>query len=185
MTIMLLMTVVTIIIMTEHHIGGDDDIWYLVLVVVMIMVIVLFSHSKLLSPLSTTVRALHFYKTAALSSLVDSRRIACHDYMVLVIYDASSRREGPTLSTFDWPASDHASSTKKWYIIQSVPLGASLLKAAPAGVRKVCVSACTQKTPNLRFCFLKQLLTNTLAAPADIRKVCVSACTQKTPNLRR
>ena len=35
------------------------------------------SHSRLFSPLPTTVRALHFYreKSSALSSLVDSRRI--------------------------------------------------------------------------------------------------------------
>ena len=35
------------------------------------------SHNRLFSPLSTTVRALHFYreKNSALSSLVDSRRI--------------------------------------------------------------------------------------------------------------
>ena len=35
------------------------------------------SHSRLFSPLPTTVRALHFYreKTSALSFLVDSRRI--------------------------------------------------------------------------------------------------------------
>ena len=35
---------------------------------------------------------------------------------------------------------------------------ALLLKASPADIQKVCVSACTQKTPNLR-CFLKRHLT--------------------------
>ena len=34
--------------------------------------------------------------------------------------------------------------------------------ASPADIRKVYVPACTQKTPNLRFCFLKRRLTNTL-----------------------
>ena len=50
------------------------------------------SHSRLFSPLATTVRALHFYceKISALSSLVDSRRIGtyytCKPTMVYTSY---------------------------------------------------------------------------------------------------
>ena len=41
------------------------------------------------------------------------------------------------------------------------PLEAWRLKASPADIRKVCVSACPQKNPNLRCGFRKRRLTNT------------------------
>ena len=42
-----------------------------------------------------------------------------------------------------------------------IPLGTWLLKASPANVRNVCVSACTRNAPNLPCGFLKRRLTNT------------------------
>ena len=46
------------------------------------------SHSRLFSPLPTTVRALHFYRemASALSSLVDSRRHPTHPASVLFLH---------------------------------------------------------------------------------------------------
>ena len=48
------------------------------------------SHSRLFSPLPTTVRALHFYreKISELSSLVDSRRIVPYPRYTLSALDA-------------------------------------------------------------------------------------------------
>ena len=42
-----------------------------------------------------------------------------------------------------------------------VPLESNLLKAFPADIRNVCVSACTQKYPNVRLFFLKRCLRST------------------------
>ena len=73
------------------------------------------SHSRLFSPLATTVRALHFYceKISALSSLVDSRRIVTRarrsQQLILLFFlriNSRSRHGGirthaPTLVAFE------------------------------------------------------------------------------------
>ena len=72
------------------------------------------SHGRLFFPLSTTVRALHFYreKISALSSLVDSRRIvlthARRSQQLILLLQINSksrhggiRTHGPTLVAFE------------------------------------------------------------------------------------